>query len=317
MFPGIDRNNEESLPKWITSSYNKDESTFETITQQLGATLVTNNEIVVVGGFYLAKMPWYKGNYAVTISGMIEKAKKEPEIMAKMTENIKISEDYEGKYDSIKNEYDKRYLYCLFEGDEGDVAHYESLQKLLDEPGSKGYDAGVEQGKLYQKHAANEEKCQHFITERNAALDKLTETAPHGFTQVEQLYDHLKKLQNIPLLFIEVLGIQDGMIRCHGYDVKTGKIYSTINERKFNVSSDVDVFFMRFRDVELYSIDKQVIEAAREKFDKIFLKKLKDAGTLGGKRRSKTNGRFRKYRSRRNISSRTQRRKKTQRRQRR
>jgi hypothetical protein len=315
MFPSIGRNNEESLPKWITSSYDndKDKSTFETITQQLGATLVTNIETVVVGGFYLARMPWYNGNYADTLREMIEKANQNPEITVKMEENKKNSVEYLRKYDRIKNEFDKQYNDCFFEGD---VADYERLQLSLTSTKADSYKVGVEQSKLYQKHAANKEKCQHFITKRDAALDKLTETAPHGFTKVEQLYAHLQKLQNKPLLFINVLGIQDGMIRCHGYDVTTGIIYSTTNDRKLNVSSDVDVFFMHFRDVELYSF-KDETESARRRFDNSFVDPLKQVGKLGGKRRSKTNGRFRKYWSRRNISSRTQRRKKTQRRQRR
>jgi hypothetical protein len=317
MFPGIGRNNEESLPEWITKAYNKRNPTYDSITQDLGAKLVTNIETVVVGGFYLAKMPWYLRDYREVISEMIEKAKKDPAIIAKMNENIKNRDEYSREYDDIKKTFDKQYNDCFYEGD---VTEYERLQKSLGVRGSIGYKAGDDQNKLYQTHKANMSKCQHFEIQRDAELDKLKETAPRGFTKVEKLYAHLQKLQNIPLLFIKVLDIQDGMIRCHGYDVKTGMIYSTYVYDKYAQGNVLDVFFIDFEVGELYSIDETVIQIettkAQKRFDTGFVLPLKNAGKLGGKRRSKTNGRFRKYRSRRNVSSRTQRRKKTQRRQR-
>jgi hypothetical protein len=177
----------------------------------------------------------------------------------------------------------------------------------------------VKQNNLFNQYHNNKKTCEPIKTEKEGVLDKMKDTAPHGFTTVEDLYDSYKYLKDIPLLFIQVLDNKDA-IRCYGYNVKTGMIYSSHHYGKFGEGYELDVFFIHFEVCELYSIDETVIQRetteAREMFDKKFLLPLKTAEKLGGKRRSKTNGRFRKYRSRRNVSSRTQRRKKTQRRQR-
>ena len=304
------------LPNWITSAYNKTNPTVESITRELSATKVTDIAQVNVGGFYLAKMPWYGRNYDEVIREMIEKAKKDPAIIDKITENKKNKDEYNTQYSKVENEYDEKYYRCLFENE---YDEYLKLQKLvLGREG--GYKAGVAQTLLFNKYHHNKGKCEHIKSNKEDVLDKMKDTAPHGFINVEDLYGSYKYLKNIPLLFIQVLDNKDA-IRCYGYNVKTGMVYSTFVDRRFSRGNDVDVFFIDFEVGELYSIDEKVIQkqtvAARAIFDKGFVDPLKTTGKLGGKRRSKTNGRFRKYRSRRNISSRTQRRKKTQRRQRR
>lgn len=174
----------------------------------------------------------------------------------------------------------------------------------------------MQQSELFGKYDNNKNKCEPIKIEKEGVLDKMKDTAPHGFTTVEDLYDSYKYLKDIPLLFIQVLDNKDA-IRCYGYNVETGMIYSSHHYGKFGQGYELDVFFIDFEVCELYYIDETVIHRettkARNRFDTSF-RTLKEAGKLGGKRRSKTNGRFRKYRSRRNVSSRTQRRKKTHRR---
>lgn len=294
MFPGIKPDRNESLPEWITKAYNKRNPTYDSITQDLGAKPVTNIAEVDVDGFYLAKMPWYLRDYREVISEMIETAKKDPAIIAKINQN---NEEYTRRNDDIGKKYTIEYEQCLFQDQFRRAKEIqENLRKA--QPRSKEYiNLKDTLNNLYSEYDDNRDKCKPIFAKMRKELDEMNASVPSGITKVEELflYDDLSEK---PLLFIKVLGIHDGLIRCHGYDVKTGQIYSHLVElgNGLGARSDIDVFSIRFRDVELFSFDEK---------------------KKGGKRRSKTNGRFRKYRSRRNLSSRTQRRKKTQRRQRR
>ena len=309
------------LPGWIMSAYNKRNPTYDSITQVLGAKPVTNIETVVVGGFYLAKMPWtnYTGYYKA-IDKMKDVAEKDQTRINRIEDYKQKREEYLQKYKKIEDKYDIPYYKCLLEEE---YDEYFRLQKLLGGPES--YKAGVAQSQIYAKHAGNEDKCKQILNGRVAELDRMKVNAPYGYKREEDRLGRYNILRDKPLLFIQVTGINvDGTIICYGYNVKTGIIYSDRGDTPQGEGQDdlkTEVFLIDFREVELYSIDEQVIKdetvAARAKFDKGFVDPLKEVGRVGGKRRSKTNGRFRKYRSRRNISSRTQRRKKTQRRQRR
>jgi hypothetical protein len=292
MFPGIKPDRNESLPEWITKAYNKRNPTYDSITQDLGAKPVTNIAEVDVDGFYLAKMPWYLRDYREVISEMIETAKKDPAIIAKINQN---NDEYTRRNDDIREKYTIRYEQCLFEDEFSRAKEIqENLHKA--QPRSKEY-ANLQGilNNLYSDYNHNRDKCKNIFANIRRELDEMNASVPRGITKVEELFRY-DDLSEKPLLFIKVLGIHDGLIRCHGYDVKTGQIYSHLEElgNGRGVQVEMDVFSIHFRDVELFSFDEK---------------------KKGGKRRSKTNGRFRKYRSRRNVSSRTQSRKKTQRRQ--
>jgi len=294
MFPGLKANRPESLPEPITKAYNTKNPNFDSITQELRAKPLTNIAEVDVGKFYLAKMPWYGRDYREVIREMIEKAKEDPEIKRKIEQNEK---EYQRQITEIENKYHIPYGQCLY-GEK-----FDSIEKVREEFRNEKLFTKQDdlRWKLHflmeeSKDKENDVECLKISNQMKAEKEKLK--ASRGLTKVEDLFPY-EHLRYISLFFIKVIDIKDDMIHCHGYDVKTGKIYAHLVEGSSGFHSDIDYFFFHFRDVDLFSVPGR------------------GGAQPGGKRRSKTNGRFRKYRSRRNVSSRTQRRKKTQRRQRR
>ena len=322
---------EIELPAWIMTNYTKPDRKGRTdaeITEPFSGKNVTDIKQLTKGGFYFAMMPWSKENitHGEAIREMKLSAEKDETRQNRINDYKEKLAEYRKKVDAV----DKKYNECFY-GDK--FAEYDAIQSSIEvakhrvrdennqviEPATKSrnIDKIIEtSNELYRQRIKENPDREKDCLPIKEEIHNITR--PYGFEREEDRLRQYSYLSQRPLLFIKVIEIRpDGTIFCYGYNVIDGKIFNSDTGR--GIGNKPRVFYIDFKEVTLYFIDEEENIRARNKFDSFFTKRLVEAGKLstGGKRRSKTNGRFRKYRSRRNISSRTQRRKKTQRRQRR